>query len=207
MRLKKKDRKKLKISSEWETVIKTKKAVENFVDPLSSTFGSKKYSAIAAGLSPQGLSTPNTTEAISKTMTEAFGSAGITRDLLAKRHKALLMKNETRWNPMINAFEETDKPDTVAVKASLEMAYKIQGDFAAEKIAVGIADITSILQEIQNDERSTPTINPAGRFVISGRSEEAPGRSALETEQSILYRGQERESGEVSDEQVSGKFV
>ena len=58
-------------------------------------------------------------------------------ELLAKRHKELLNKREVFrvFNHTTGEYEKelADTPDTNAVKAGLDMGYKLKGKYAAEK--------------------------------------------------------------------------
>jgi hypothetical protein len=62
-----------------------------------------------------------------KELTEEY----LSDELLAERHLELLNKREVIRTP--DGDEVSDQPDTQAVKAALDMAYKIKDKYAAEK--------------------------------------------------------------------------
>jgi len=70
------------------------------------------------------------------TMSEALDEAGMTDDKLAEKHTELLNKREVIvvHEGRESHAEVTDQPDTQAVKAGLDMAYKIKGHYAAERL-------------------------------------------------------------------------
>jgi len=90
---------------------------------------------------------------VRRAIEQAMDSAGITPDLLVQRHKDLLMKQEMRFNPRSMKYQNTKQPDTQAVKSALDMAYKVRGDYAPEKVLTGHFDLNQILEQIQSHEQ------------------------------------------------------
>lgn len=78
--------------------------------------------------------------------------------LLGKRHKELLNKREhiAKNNNETHEIEvlDTGEPDTNAVKAGLDMAYKLKGKYAPEK-----KDITSQGEKISLADNKVAKIN------------------------------------------------
>lgn len=171
-----------------------KKLVNYYLDPKSLTFMNKGASAKAAGYNyrnpAEALAPKRMAKSVRRAIEEVMGKAGLTEDLLIRRHKELLMRQEARYNPKTLQFEETDKPDPVAVPKALDMAYKLRGDYAPDRSIVGHIDLTAILEEIQSDER------PIVRNKIEVR------RQGVAAEQPLLDNGQAGEQGKVPDEQV-----
>lgn len=93
----------------------------------------------AAVIASQNLRKPAIAEAIAEALPD---------DLLAQRHLELLNKREVIRTPQGDMV--TDQPDTQAVKAALDMAYKIKGTYAPEKRLTGHFDI-------DNDDRDKAT--------------------------------------------------
>lgn len=67
-------------------------------------------------------------------------------DLIAEKHKALLEKKEqiAVWNGKAKEVVVTNEIDANAVKAGVDMAYKIKGRYAPEKIEHTITAIKVI---------------------------------------------------------------
>lgn len=131
--------------------MRKKQAIKNYVDPVSPTFGNEGASALSAGLPPSGLVGEKTEKAIALSLIQAYETVGITKMTLAERHHELLYKNVYRYNPDTKSHERTDEPDTLAVKSALDMAFKVLGEYAPEKMVVGNIDLNQILEKIQND--------------------------------------------------------
>jgi hypothetical protein len=80
----------------------------------------------AAAIASENLKKPQIIDAIAEALPD---------DLLARRHLELLNKREVIRTP--DGDELSDQPDTQAVKAALDMAYKLKGSYAPEKHAHG----------------------------------------------------------------------
>ena len=160
--------------------LRQKKLVRMYLDPESPTYMNKTQSGLAAGyvgkMPAAALNPLRMAKGVKRAIEQAMESAGINDDLLAQRHHDLLMKQEIRFNPRTLKYETTDQPDTPAVKAALELAYRVKGDFAPEKSISMTMDLNQILEQIQSNEQ--PLVRDPGQ---------AP-RPELETEQSLLDR-------------------
>lgn len=88
-----------------------------------------------------------------KEMTTAFTLKGINPLTIADMHKMLLEQKEKRVDLKTGDVYETGNIDVGAVTRALDMIHKIRGDYAPEKIALGlgIASIKEILEEVQNE--------------------------------------------------------
>lgn len=131
--------------------------IRNYLDPNSPTFMNKGASARVAGYTyrnpAEALAPTRMAKNVRRAIEAAMEDAGITERLLAERHLALIKKNEVRFNPKTFKYEVTDQPDTIAVKAGLDMAYKLRGDYAPEKTLNAHIDLTTILNDIQSAEQ------------------------------------------------------
>lgn len=125
--------------------------IKLYTDRKSKTFGNAYQSAVAAGYSPETAKRilADLSEKARTTMLDALEAKGITSDLLADRHKSLLDKREVVFirDGKESYHELTDQPDSVAVKAGLELAYKLRGDFAPERHEHSINAIEDLLDE------------------------------------------------------------
>lgn len=75
-------------------------------------------------------------EKVALSMTDALERAGLTDDVLAAKHAELLNKREVVFvrEGKDSHHELTDQPDTNAVKAALDMAYKLKRHYPAERM-------------------------------------------------------------------------
>jgi ATP:corrinoid adenosyltransferase len=110
---------------------KQKKAIDNLVESGGSVSGAMRD----AGYSDKTAKTPKKlTE--SKAFKELYDKY-IPDELLLEKHKALLNKEEVVTKNNVTTGEvdviPTGQIDTQAVKAGLDMAYKVKGNYAAEK--------------------------------------------------------------------------
>jgi hypothetical protein len=90
---------------------------------------------VNAGYSPATARTPH--ELTNSKAWRELVEKHLSDEFLAKKHKELLNKKETRivFNHQLGEFvsETTDQPDTQAVSKGLDMAYKLKGKYAPEK--------------------------------------------------------------------------
>lgn len=98
-----------------------------------------KNRIVAKSVASENLAKPYIASAIAEALED---------DLLAKRHKELLNKREYRIEYVKKgkktvAVRVDDGPDSFAVKAGLDMAYKIKGTYAPEKQAIVHAHIVA----------------------------------------------------------------
>lgn len=100
-----------------------------FQDPKSETFGNAYRSALKAGYSEahaKQITTPSRGPEITRTaMQQALEDIGITDEFLAGRHKALLSKRD-----------KDGQPETRAVHAGLDMAYKVKKHYPAQGLSL-----------------------------------------------------------------------
>ena len=112
--------------------------VRYYTDRKSESFGNATQSALRAGYGPEYARkiTAVLSENVSATMSDALEEAGLTDDVLAKRHAELLNKREVVFvrDGKESHHELTEQPDTNAVKAALDMAYKLKRHYPAERI-------------------------------------------------------------------------
>jgi hypothetical protein len=112
--------------------------LKGYTDRKSPTFGNAYQSAVAAGYASEYARKITTvlSENVSATMVDALDHAGATDDILAKRHAELLNKREVIvvHEGKESHHELTDQPDTNAVKAALDMAYKLKKHYPAERL-------------------------------------------------------------------------
>lgn len=108
--------------------------------------------------------------------------------LLNLRHKQLLNKKEI----LLKANKDTGKVeavkggiDTNAVKAGLDMAYKLKGKYAPEKRQVSVTGLGALLLEINQSKQSI--VNEDARETNTGTKGESKGQK-MEDQQSILYK-------------------
>lgn len=73
--------------------------------------------------------------------------------LLAERHKELLNKREVYkiGHGEDTEYEMSDQPDTNAVKAAIDMAYKLKGKYAAEKHEVQVFTLEELFKNAKSD--------------------------------------------------------
>ena len=124
----------------------------------SPTYGNAFQSALKAGYSvetaKQIMAASHRSEKTRKAMADALEGHGVTPDYLAEKHKGLLEKTETantKDGPI-----DTGKPDTQAVKAGLDMAYKLKGDYAPEKHQHEITNFEDRLRDaVEGDTEET----------------------------------------------------
>ena len=128
----------------------------HYYNPYSEGFLKKNKAALMANFSEAEARNLDTTlDSIlgrkMKEMEAAFHLKGINPLRLAEMHMKLLSQTEKRINFKTGKIEDTGNIDVGAVRASLDMIHKIRGDYAPEKIAlgVGIASIKEILDEVQ----------------------------------------------------------
>ncbi|MDP4225050.1 MAG: hypothetical protein Q8910_01575 [Bacteroidota bacterium] len=121
---------------------KQKKAIKKIVE----NHGNVSKSMKEAGYSEKSAKNPkNLTE--SKGFQELMEKEGITDEFLFQKHKELLDKKETflKWNSETHEYEviPTGVIDSQAVKAGLDMAYKIKGKYAPDKIEgnINVAEV------------------------------------------------------------------
>ena len=142
-------------SGKKELTLKQQRLVGAYLDPDSPTYLNKSQSGLAAGYSkthPE-VAFDYLTPSIKRAIEVAFEKEGLSPDTLAQKHKQLLMKKEIRYNPKTEEFEETDRPDTQSVKTALDMAYRVRGDYAPEKVLTGHMNLNQILEQIQTNEQ------------------------------------------------------
>lgn len=119
-----------------------KKVMENYGN-ISKTMREVGYSA-ASAKNPKSLTDSKSWKALMK---EYFPD-----EFLAKKHKQLLNKQEV----VIKSYEgeneivKTGEIDREAVRAGLDMAYKLKGKYAAEKIEV---TKERSIEELDEEER------------------------------------------------------
>ena len=65
-------------------------------------------------------------------------------ELLNKREKVVIEKGKDGESPV---YEILDQPDTNAVSKGLDMAYKLKGEYAAEKKLIGVLKIEDLLDD------------------------------------------------------------
>ena len=75
-------------------------------------------------------------------------------ELLNKREKSIVeyRSKEAGGN---NIYEVLDQPETMAVSKGLDMAYKLKGSYAPEKVEadVRVIDVTPLIQKIYGESR------------------------------------------------------
>lgn len=104
--------------------------LNNYLDPSSKTYGNALQSALKAGYSQEYAE--SITAKAPQWLSENVGEYGdrFKDDDLHKKHMELLSKEEilTRWNGATGEIEfvKTGQVDTQAVKAGLDMAYKLK---------------------------------------------------------------------------------
>lgn len=150
---------------------KQKGFVKDYVLTDNATFAaknnydikSKDIDNVAAVIGNENLSKPKIIQSIAEALPD---------DLLAERHLELLNKREKSIVSHKNkdgddVFEVLDQPDTNAVKAGLDMAYKIKSTYAPEKsqhfnLTIDItkrAEIkklsSKVLEELKNGNKPT----------------------------------------------------
>jgi phage terminase small subunit len=121
-------------------LLKPKQAlfVQFYTDRKSETFGNALRSALKAGYKQEyaekilGVLSEN----VASTMTQALDEAGLTDEVLADKHAELLQKREVVFirDGKGSHHELTEQPDTNAVKAALDMAYKLKRHYPAERM-------------------------------------------------------------------------
>lgn len=130
----------------------------HYYNPDSPGYLRKNKAALLANFSEEEARHLNTTleDILGKKMKEmesAFYLKGITPLKLAEKHLGLLEQTEKKINFKTGEIEETGNLDVSAVSKSLDMIHKIRGDYAPEKIAlgIGVSSIKEILDEIQTE--------------------------------------------------------
>lgn len=109
-----------------------------YLDPKSETYGNAKRSALKAKYAEQYAE--NITNILPKWLSDNMESYGKRFDdnVLYKRHMGLINKNDKVVVRNLETGEsevmDTGEPDTQAVKAGLDMAYKIKNTYAPLKI-------------------------------------------------------------------------
>lgn len=109
--------------------IRQKKVIQKMIENDGNVSKAMKESGYSENYArnPQNLVK---TKSFQELMDEVFPD-----NYLLDKHRELLEKKETIRNWKGNEVKviRTDEPDAVAVKAGLEMAYKLKGSFAAER--------------------------------------------------------------------------
>jgi hypothetical protein len=139
--------------------------VKLYTDRKSETFSNAYQSAIKAGYEHEYARkiTAVLSENVSKTMSEALDQAGATDEALAAKHTELLNKREVHITKLPDGSTEAeliDQPDTQAVKAALDMAYKLKRHYPAEGFGHDLPAGTVIFISPDKDGRGTQGNTP-----------------------------------------------
>ena len=154
---KKRTLEKFKLSHKEKGFVKDIAKGKTGVRAALDNYDTKDYST-AASIATENLKKPHIIEAV-KSIAEQ-----IPDDLLVKRHNELLNKrgkrtivsyveeeNEEGDLKMVRQEKEVDDgPDTFAVTRGLEMAYKLKGSFAPEKVNHNVK--FGLMEDLSNEE-------------------------------------------------------
>ena len=105
-----------------------------------------KDSIVAKSIATENLTKPYIIEAV-KLEKQSLADS-IPDELLTERHIELLNKRETFVN-IVNNSKVDLGPDTQAVKAGLEMGYRLKGSYAPEKslhLGLSLADVLDVIE-------------------------------------------------------------
>ena len=180
----------VKILNKVQPNYRLMRAAGKFIDPASETFQNVSASSQEEGYQSPAVATTDGQQMVKRALERAYEKAGINDELIAERHLALLMKNETKYDAKTNTFQETGRPDTLAVKSALDMLFKVRGDYAPEKVITGHMNLNQILESIQNNEvpivREAKVVSSSTHVAGGDRDSLEAGRPGVEVKQSIL---------------------
>ena len=133
--------------------MKQEKFARAYFAPDSKTCGQAEASALIAGYSAKGADRLLSDPTLGKLIQAAFAKAGITREYLAGKHKALLEALETKhFSHQGIVTEERTVEDNYTRFKALELAYRALGDLAHEAPVAQAALILRVPTEQMTEE-------------------------------------------------------
>lgn len=132
----------VKLTKKQRGFIRDYVLTENGVQSALKNYDVQDYKT-ASVIASENLDKPYIADEINRVRMSA--AEMLSDELLAERHLELLNKREVYriGYGEDTEYEVSDQPDTQAVKAALDMAYKLKGSYAAEKSVVVNVELES----------------------------------------------------------------